>query len=897
MRFDRLRLEQFKPFETTEIELNPGVTVINGVNGSGKSSLLEAAFFALYGAQTLDGTMDEIVTVGTDSSRVELAFTHDETAGQITRAVRVRDGQARTTRCVLDAGETTVEGATDVREQVTTLLRMDADAFRNCAYVRQGEVNALINASPDERQDILDDLLQLGRLEQYRERASDARVGVGRVRDDIDGALAEVETQIAEKEDANLYAQRDTVREQLDELTTNRTRYEDNREQARVTLEDAEAVLEEQAERREELTELQEELTTLRESIEATAQERTELADEIDQTRTRLTELQKRRDELAAAVDAPAEVGDDWVRDRIDTLTDRVEALTEELRELSVDKQAAESEADQLETQATEHEQAAAEKREQAAEAEASLDERAAELASRRDQLTELEAAIESDRAVFADAPVDPGGAPDHEAACREALGAVREERAELRADLENARETLDSAKQLQAAGRCPECGQPVEDSPHVAALEERRERVTAIEAELEELADRESARQADFERAQELTETADRLDERRSERDSLEQLITEQEAGLAEIRDRIEQLQAEATTLDEQAATKRTEAATAADRVVELQASIETQTGKRETLATNLETVRDLADVLTERSRLDENLTQLREERAEKKAVNDERRDRLDRLRERRDELAAAVDEDRIEAATAEKERARQYLTKVETELAELDQRQQSLQEQLGALSQEIDDLETLRDRHETLTARSNRLESLYDQLETLETTYSTLRSDLRQQNLASLERMLNETFELVHENDSYSRIELDQQYRLTVYQNDGEPLDPEQLSGGERAVFNLSLRCAIYRLLAEGIEGTAPMPPLILDEPTVFLDDSHVSQLLELIDAMRELGVEQILVVSHDDELVAAADTLLQVRKDPTTNRSTVETAAPHQGLVVGQSGGRSE
>jgi ATPase involved in DNA repair len=108
---------------------------------------------------------------------------------------------------------------------------------------------------------------------------------------------------------------------------------------------------------------------------------------------------------------------------------------------------------------------------------------------------------------------------------------------------------------------------------------------------------------------------------------------------------------------------------------------------------------------------------------------------------------------------------------------------------------------------------------------------------------------------------------------------------------------VFNLSLRCAIYRLLAEGIEGTAPMPPLILDEPTVFLDDSHVSQLLELIDAMRELGVEQILVVSHDDELVAAADTLLQVRKDPTTNRSTVETAAPHQGLVVGQSGGRSE
>jgi len=67
-------------------------------------------------------------------------------------------------------------------------------------------------------------------------------------------------------------------------------------------------------------------------------------------------------------------------------------------------------------------------------------------------------------------------------------------------------------------------------------------------------------------------------------------------------------------------------------------------------------------------------------------------------------------------------------------------------------------------------------------------------------------LERTLNETFELVYGNDAYSHIELDGEYVLTVYQKDGEPLDPEQLSGGERALFNLSLRCAIYRLLSRG-------------------------------------------------------------------------------------------
>jgi exonuclease SbcC len=81
------------------------------------------------------------------------------------------------------------------------------------------------------------------------------------------------------------------------------------------------------------------------------------------------------------------------------------------------------------------------------------------------------------------------------------------------------------------------------------------------------------------------------------------------------------------------------------------------------------------------------------------------------------------------------------------------------------------------------------------------------------------------------------------------------------------------------VYRLLAEGIDGAAPMPPLILDEPTVFLDSGHVSRLVDLVEEMRSLGVAQIVIVSHDDELVGAADDLVTVEKDATTNRSSVE------------------
>jgi ATPase involved in DNA repair len=67
--------------------------------------------------------------------------------------------------------------------------------------------------------------------------------------------------------------------------------------------------------------------------------------------------------------------------------------------------------------------------------------------------------------------------------------------------------------------------------------------------------------------------------------------------------------------------------------------------------------------------------------------------------------------------------------------------------------------------------------------------------------------------------------------------------------------------------------------MPPLILDEPTVFLDAGHVGRLVKLVEDMQRRGVAQILIVSHDKELIAAADHLVTVEKDPTSNRSSIK------------------
>jgi exonuclease SbcC len=897
VRFDRVRLENFKCYESVDVELGVGVTVIHGLNGSGKSSLLEACFFALYGSKTLDGTLDEIVTIGAEETTVELWFTHAGESYHVHRRIRASGEDARTANCVLEGPGEPVEGATDVRAYVTELLRMDTEAFVNCAYVRQGEVNKLIEASPSDRQDMIDDLLQLGKLETYRERASDARVGVGRVRDDKQGALSEVREQIEAKEEKNLQARRNDLRTEIAEVEDDIHRFEANREEARETFDEAVAVLEEYEAKREELTTIDEAVDELREEISEAEREREQLADTLDEKREKRTAATERREDLRSSVALPDRVdGDsdtealrDAVESAIGETRDDIESITERIRELSVEKQEHDSDRESHEEQAEQLEAEADEKRAEAEDLEADLADAREQLETKRDELDDLGDELEQKRASFEDSPTSFGDAEAHREAVETTLAECREERTACGTELETEREQLREAKQLEEEGNCPECGQPVEGSPHVEAIDDHRERIDELEDRLDELEDREKTLESRRETAAELVERESEIETLKTRRENLTDLLEERERNLETKADRVEQLREAADERDSAAEDHRERASAAAERATECQEAIAECNREKSTLSDRLDTLEQLADVLETQTTVEGEIERFRDQREQIAELNDERRERLAEKRERRQELRDAFDEDQIEQARQQKDDAEAYLDQVAEKLTALDERRSELQGTIGGVETELDELDALRQRRDDLETTVERLESLYGEAEKLQSMYGQLRSQLRQRNVETLERMLNEMFDLLYENDTYSRIELDGEYRLTVYQKDGEELDPAQLSGGERALFNLSLRCAIYQLLVEGIEGTAPMPPLILDEPTVFLDEGHVSQLVELVETMRDLGVAQILVVSHDEELVAAAEDLITVRKDPTTNRSTVEHGLPEERVLA--------
>ncbi|MFC6754134.1 AAA family ATPase, partial [Halorubrum tibetense] len=309
MRFDRIRLSNFKPYGDADLQLTEGVTVIHGINGSGKSSLLEACFFALYGSKALDGTLDDVITNGEEETEVDLWFTHDGVSYHVSRRLRAYDDRVDHD-CTLEAtagSDVTRDGATAVRRFVTELLRMDADAFVNCAYVRQGEVNALINASPSQRQDVIDDLLQLGTLEEYRERAGDARLGVEDVLNAKRAVLEEKEKRIEEKEEKGLHDRLNGLESELSELDDQVDHYETQREQATETRSEAAETLATYEEKRSELATVESTIESIEESIRETEREREEHLEAVREVRERIDEREAAVDNAveAAGLDAP----------------------------------------------------------------------------------------------------------------------------------------------------------------------------------------------------------------------------------------------------------------------------------------------------------------------------------------------------------------------------------------------------------------------------------------------------------------------------------------------------------------------------------------------------------------------------------------------------------------
>ncbi|MDA1188339.1 MAG: SMC family ATPase [Chloroflexi bacterium] len=160
------------------LDLEPiHIACLCGENGHGKSALLDAITWALWG-HARASTQDELIHQGQPDVSVELEFLARDQQYKVVRS-HIRSGGSRQGKTDLNlfvassGGFKAITGNTvrDTETRIRELLHMDYDTFINTAFLVQGRADLFTTANSSERKERLAEVLSLSYYERVEEQA------------------------------------------------------------------------------------------------------------------------------------------------------------------------------------------------------------------------------------------------------------------------------------------------------------------------------------------------------------------------------------------------------------------------------------------------------------------------------------------------------------------------------------------------------------------------------------------------------------------------------------------------------------------------------------------------------------------------------------------------------
>ena len=148
------------------------IACISGDNGYGKTALLDAITWAIWGKARAK-TQDELVNVARNTMFVELDFFAGESRYRVTRTYTkgrgASSGKSELNLSIIIGNTVTSLMANTIKEteeKIVNLLNMDYETFINTSYLKQGDSNRFTSSRPTDRKKILADLLDLSYYER-----------------------------------------------------------------------------------------------------------------------------------------------------------------------------------------------------------------------------------------------------------------------------------------------------------------------------------------------------------------------------------------------------------------------------------------------------------------------------------------------------------------------------------------------------------------------------------------------------------------------------------------------------------------------------------------------------------------------------------------------------------
>ena len=195
---------------------------ILGPNESGKTTLLEAIEYSLYGlrrGRAAEESRENIVTWGKEEARLETEFTSGQERYLLRRAFDIHGGHKARLTPIVDGKEDSanaLSSLTEIEARIEQITGMDRDSFTKLVYVKQKDLDALKELAKARREQLVNKVMG---IEVFDDAVAKAKLGVIAVEKDLEKRQLELESV---RRNAQAYeeklAQKDKLQTEIVEL-------------------------------------------------------------------------------------------------------------------------------------------------------------------------------------------------------------------------------------------------------------------------------------------------------------------------------------------------------------------------------------------------------------------------------------------------------------------------------------------------------------------------------------------------------------------------------------------------------------------------------------------------------------------------------------------------------
>jgi len=304
-----LTLRNYRKYKNVDVEFPDGIIGIIGLNGVGKTTLIEAIGWVLFGHHAARTTKELIKREGASANEACSVALEFELEGDGYKVVREMLGKNLVPRASLVInGKLITNNAEEVTEVVEDRIGMDYPSFFTSVFARQKELNALSSMKAAERKKLVLRMLGIERIEKSIQAIREDKRGKEKLIEGIKAAILDKEgrkkIEVLESEKNELDKAKGRLLPVIKEIEADKRAKEKEAGEAKEELENATRKYEKYMELSNKLGERRSDLENTRKRREEKEKELEDLHDkkrrlgEIERKEEEYFELKDKKDEL-----------------------------------------------------------------------------------------------------------------------------------------------------------------------------------------------------------------------------------------------------------------------------------------------------------------------------------------------------------------------------------------------------------------------------------------------------------------------------------------------------------------------------------------------------------------------------------------------------------------------